>query len=446
MRIETAEERKEINIPISEIISEGGKLNIFPSVKNYFSVDYKPGSQKLSLVAGGFIGLIPINSNLAINIKPKFPISNLTHIVAVAEDNFNTLSFFSRKYKESEEFNPTVLEFMAECLLNELQTLDSEGMLKSYLLKTEETTKLRGKLNINTSIKSLWAHGHFNKASISYHEFTPDNIFNRLIKLTIKYCIDELIKIDSKRVNLNNQLIEYYLAFDAVSVVHHKDVLEDVLSVIEANKVPVLRNYYVNICEICRLILNQTGISFKELGGEDDKNLSSFTLDMALIFEKYLLNSIRNHRHLLSDKTVILDGNKEGKKPLYNQPSIAKSDAKPDIIFKENDKFKLIIDAKYKTKTKEIDRYQVITHALSYNAEVAILALPKNENHHQERLVKLGTIGQEFGITLYEYYFDLSSNDLNSEEINLVNSLKTLLQMPTLSLDHVNKENPVLTI
>lgn len=428
MRIETAEERKEINIPISEIISEGGKLNIFPSVKNYFSVDYKPGSQKLSLVAGGFIGLIPINDNLAIDIKSKFPISNLTHIVAIAEDNFNTLSFFSRKYKESNDFKPIILEFMAECLSNELQSLDSEGMLKSYLLKTEDTTKIRGKLNINSSIKSLWSHGNFNKASVSYHEFTPDNIFNRLIKLTLKYCIDELLKINSKKASLKNQLIQYYSTFESVSLVPRSNVLDEVLSFIKADKIPTLRNYYVNICEICRLILNQQGISFKELGDEDDQNLSSFTLDMALIFEKYLLKSIRNNRHLLLDETLILDGNKEGRKPLYNQPSAASSDAKPDIILKKNDKYQLIIDAKYKAKTKEIDRYQIITHALSYNAKIAILVLPKNEHYQGEKLVNLGTIGQEFGITLYEYYFDLSSTDLNSEEISLVKSIKTILQ------------------
>ena len=71
MRIEQAEERQEIDIAISEVVKEGGKLDIYPSVKKYFSIDYKPKNDKLSLVAGGFIGLIPINSEFAIEIKPK---------------------------------------------------------------------------------------------------------------------------------------------------------------------------------------------------------------------------------------------------------------------------------------------------------------------------------------------------------------------------------------
>lgn len=159
MRIVHAEERKEIDIPISEIVKEGGKLNIFPSVKNYFSIDYKPKNNNLSLIAGGFIGLIPINSDLAIEIKPKFSISNLTRIVSIAEDNFKTLSFFSKKYSETSDSTKTIFEFMAECLVNELKTLEEEGLLKEYLQKSEDALIIRGRINFNESIRSLWSRG-----------------------------------------------------------------------------------------------------------------------------------------------------------------------------------------------------------------------------------------------------------------------------------------------
>ncbi|MBG79039.1 MAG: hypothetical protein CL570_08445 [Alphaproteobacteria bacterium] len=173
------------------------------------------------LVAGGFIGLIPINNNLAIEIKPKFSISNLTRIVSIAEDSFSTLSFFSKKYKESEYSNSVVFEFMAECLFNELQTLEREGVLKEYILKKENADQIRGRININDSIKMLWSHGHFNKASISYYDFTPDNPFNQLIKFTLKFCIEELALINSTKHSLREALIEYYSMFDMVSLTAH---------------------------------------------------------------------------------------------------------------------------------------------------------------------------------------------------------------------------------
>jgi len=426
MRIEQAEERQEIDIPISEIVHEGGKLNILPNVKNYFSIDYKPKNDKLSLVAGGFIGLIPINNELAIQIRPKFSVSNLTRIVAVAEDNFNTLSFFSKKYQENKNFSPVVFEFLAECLANELQTLETEGLLKDYLLNKEETHKIRGRINVNDSIKSLWSHGHFNKASINYFDFTPDNPFNRLIKFTLKFCIEELDLINSSKHSLRQSLIEYYSIFDAVSLDHNLHCFDAVFSAIERDKVTALRKYYVNICEICRLIVNRIGVSFDEDG--DDLELNSFTLDMASTFEKYLLNSIRFNREIFPDNTVILDGNKkEGRKKLYNQPSIGKGDAKPDIILKVGGSTKIIADAKYKTKSKDTDRYQVITHALSYNAKIAVLILPKDENYIGNPLIKLGSVGIEHVINVYEYYYALSSYDLVEEEKKLTYELLKLL-------------------
>lgn len=414
MRIEQAEERKEIDIAISEVVKEGGKLNILPNVKNYFSIDYKPKNDKLSLVAGGYIGLIPINGELAIEIKPKFSISNLTRIVAIAEDNFNTLNFFSKKYRETGDSSSVVFEFMAECLANELQTLEEEGLLKDYLLKKENTHKIRGRINVNDSIKSLWSHGHFNKASVSYFDFTPDNPFNRLIKLTLKFCIEELSAIDSDKKSLRDSLIGFYSMFDAVSLDAGSHAFNEVYAAIESDKVSVLRRYYVNICEICRLILNRRGVSFDEDG--DDLELNSFTLDMASIFEKYLLNSLRINRHFFSDGTNILDGNKEGRKKLYNQPSIANSDAKPDMVFKTTGGCSIIADAKYKIKSKDSDRYQVISHALSYGSKIAILILPKDDSYTGESLVKLGSVGNEYKIDVFEYYFNLASSDLLAEE------------------------------
>lgn len=86
----------------------------------------------------------------------------------------------------------------------------------------------------------------------------------------------------------------------------------------------------------------------------------------------------------------------------------------------------MIADAKYKTKTKETDRYQVISHALSYDSKIAVLVLPKEEGYTGESLRKLGGVGTQYSIDVYEYYFDLSSDDLESEECKLAANLKSL--------------------
>ncbi|GGF72160.1 hypothetical protein GCM10011332_27670 [Terasakiella brassicae] len=425
MRIKQAEERSEINLPVSEVVKEGGKFNILPDVKKYFSIDYKPRKDSLTLVAGGFIGLIPINTDLAIEIKPKFSISNLTRIVSIAEDNFNTLSFFSRKYAEQANYSPVIFDFLAECLVNELKTLEVEGIFKNYQRMSDNTSNVKGRINLNSSIKNFWSHGHFNKASIDFFEFTPNNPFNRLIKFTLHYCLNELSSVDPQDTFLKRNLIHAYSLFDNIPLVEPESDLELALEAIKNGKVPVLREYYVNICEICRLIINRIGVNFDELKG--DLTLNSFTLDMSVIFEKYLLNSIRNNRNLLNEDVSILDGNNEGRKKFFNPPSHGKGDAKPDIILKTGDKYSLIADAKYKLSTKEADRYQVISHALSYNAKLAVLILPKKTSYNGDSLVKLGAVGSEYQVTLYEYYFDLASASLEQMEKELTATLQYLI-------------------
>lgn len=223
---------------------------------------------------------------------------------------------------------------------------------------------------------------------------------------------------------MRDTLIDFYSLFDAVSLDESFNSFDEVYSAVRNDKVSVLRNYYSNICEICRIIIDRRGVSFDKNGG--DAQLNSIVLDMASIFEKYLLNSLRINRNIFPIGTSILDGNNEGRKKLYNQPSIGTGDAKPDIIFNIANNCLIIADAKYKLKTKEIDRYQVISHALSYGARIAVLILPKDEDYKGGALVKLGSIGAEHAINVYEYYFNLSSEDLVSEENKLSHTLLSL--------------------
>lgn len=426
MRIELAEERSEINIPISEVIQEGGLLNILPTVKNYFSIDYKPRNEKLSLVAGGYIGLIPINPGLAIDIRPKFSIANLTRVVSVAEDKFKTLEFFGRKYREVEDASPVVLEFLAQCLVNELRAVFEEGALKEYLARAEVATQIRGRLLVNDSVKHLWSKGQFHRAFVRYFEFTLDNPFNRLIKYALKFCIDELGLMERDNSKLRNELIEFYLLFDGVAYDRGLKCLDEVFQDIAQEKVSALRNYYINVSEVCRLIVGNKGVSFDEMG--TDVELNSFILDMATTFEKYLLNSIRLHRDKLPEEILILDGNDEGKKKFYNQPSHSKGDAKPDIVLKVGKRCVVIADAKYKAKSKDSDRYQVISHALSFDSQIAVLILPRERSYTGDKLVKLGGVGLSNPVDVFEYYFDLSSDDLVKEEEDLASCLGSLYQ------------------
>ena len=422
MRIEVGEERSEIDIDISEIVHEGGTLNILPQVKNYFSIDYKPRNNKLSLAAKGYIGLIPITTDLAIDIRPKFSINNLARLVSIAQGKFKSISYFSRYYNEKADAPKVVSEFLLDSFIAELEKLSSEGIFRDYLAKNEQSVCIKGRLNIADSIKKLWSHGNFHKVSIDYYELSPETSLNKLIKYTLEYCLTNLHK-ELITPDIKAKLIFFHQGFSNVTIGRSENFLQDAFEIIKNNKIPELRNYYINICEICRLLLTGSGIDFDNHGTM--LNISSFIVNMENIFESFLLNSLRNRKGLLHLNCTILDGNDEGKKKFFTPPGRGKGDAKPDIIIKINNDIKIIADAKYKLKSKDSDRYQVISHALSYEAKIAILIMPSNEQ--DTRIVELGGVGGAFEIRVFEVFINISTDDLEAEELKLLTILKGLL-------------------
>ena len=417
----SAIERRPTSIPIQYILSDNGSPNIFPEVmsKGYFDIDFR--RDELVLVAGKYIGLIPINDKVAINVQPKVGITSLVNIISKSREYIDSLHFFERYYQETSASSPTIFEFFANCLNIELRKLEREGVYKQYLSREENFSSPKGRIDIGKTITRNWSKGLFNKAHCIYHEFTSDNHFNRMIKYTIWYCLNHLSRIGSVNIHLIKDLSYYYNYFDSIPIDKNRSFLPAVISDIHLNKLPVLRFYYENICKICRCIIEDIGIMLKSTG--EDIKMLSFIVNMENIFEKYLLNLLRDSVTELGPNTYVLDGNKEGKSYLFNDSK--KYEAKPDILLKREHDIKLIVDAKYKVKSSEADRYQVISHALSFGAPIAVLIMPLS-NKSTPGLSKIGTIGKSYSIELYEYYIDLENVDLSSVEDQYILDLKDL--------------------
>lgn len=421
LKIYSAVEREATSIPIKDILSEDGTPHIFPEIKSkaYFDIDFR-GNQ-LVLVAGKYIGLIPINEWTAINVQPKVGVSSLVHIISKSREYLDSLHFFERYYKETSATSPTIFEFFANCLSIELRKLEREGVYKQYIRRNSNINAPRGRVNIGRTVTSNWSKGLYYKACCDYSEFTADNHYNRMIKFTLWYCLNHLVQLGSRNMDLIQALSYYYNYFESIPLDKNKRFLEPVVADIHDQKIPVLRMYYENLCKICRCIIEDIGIMLTSPG--EDVKMLSFIINMENVFEKYLLYILRESSHLLGTNVMILDGNKEGKRYFFRDTK--KYEAKPDIIVRHDGDFKLIIDAKYKKKSSETDRYQIISHALSYGVNKAVLIMPLS-GQPSPGLVRVGEVGHEFGVELFEYYIDLESADLENEELTYVQDIKDL--------------------
>lgn len=137
----------------------------------------------------------------------------------------------------------------------------------------------------------------------------------------------------------------------------------------------------------------------------------------------------------------VLDGNLTGPggggKNLFDTPSPddlgTKSPATPDIVLRrsnsagDTDENLTVFEVKYKVYTPRAGRddvNQTLTYAASYGAPVAVIAHP----HQGKSKHGLRTVGRVGGVTLYQYGFDLSADDLEQEESAFVSSVQALMR------------------
>lgn len=414
----SAIERTETSIPIKDVLSSEGVPHIFPEIRShgYFDLDYR--GNKLVLVAGKYIGLIPINERIAINVEPKVGVGNLVHIISKSRENLDSLNFFQRTYKETAKMSPTIFEFFAVSLTIELQKIESEGMYKKYTSRNANSSSPKGRINIGRTAALNWSKGTYYKACFDYFEFTANNHFNRMIKFTLWYCLNHLLRMGSTNLVLIKSLSYFFDYFESIPLDKSRNFLKPVIDDIHDQKIPILRIYYENICKICRSIIQDIGITLIEPG--EDIKLLSFIINMEHVFERYLLFVLRENGHFLGPDYLILDGNKEGKGYLLQDST--KYEVKPDIVVRNATGARLIIDAKYKNKVSDSDRYQILAHAISYGAKKAILILPCSGNK-EVGMIRQGKAGGESGVELYEYYIDLENVNLKNEEMKYVSSI-----------------------
>jgi 5-methylcytosine-specific restriction enzyme subunit McrC len=412
-------ERQPVAVPISELLSPTGALDILPEVlsKSYFEIDYRSG--KLLLVAGKFVGLIPINSRVVIDVRPKLALKGLLRILNVAEEEIGSLDFFNRSYKEAPTPDDNVLSLLIRSLLKQLQQLALEGVLKLYQ-RREFVGPFKPRINFSRTIRQQWCRGTFTQASADCFDFTKDNALNRLIKYTIWYAGRELQLRRKNPTDLLEQLDFFYNLLETVPLDTTRRFLPASTEMARIHHLPTIRKYYADIATSCLLIVANRSVDIETSG--DDVNLLSFVVNLEDVFEKYIRNAIKEQFRKQGSPLIIGNGNKESRGLLFHDNRTIP--IKPDVVIHSRPKTFCVADVKYKPKIADVDRYQVISHAMSYGTRTALLIMPIFDSP-AGGLTRVGQVCNAGGVELFEYRFRLDAN-LEDEEAKLGESLLAL--------------------
>lgn len=199
----------------------------------------------------------------------KIPIRNIYYMLSYA---YKTLSFSEYKNFDSEAFD-NVQDLYAEILAIGLPFVIRGGLVKDYIRSEERSTVIRGKIDINASIKRNALVDK--KLVVIYDEFSEDVLLNQIIKSTLVFLIHSSKLAEEKR-----KIFYSYLPY-------FSNVSDVELSLNLWKKVTYNRQNirYQFLIDICRFLYEELLISDGQLANhqslQDEQRLSS-------LYEKFV--------------------------------------------------------------------------------------------------------------------------------------------------------------
>lgn len=415
-RVITIGARQSVTLSLKEVVSSSG-IDLFPEVesKGYFKFHFS--GKELQLTAGSYIGLIPINPRITIDVRPKLPVGNLARVVALSQMRLTPLEGIEKLYSPDDKPSAGILEFLALGLLSSLKPIEVHGYHKIYLAKEENTSHPRGRIDLRRTVLFNGSRGIRHKVITRRFEQTTDSPYNQVIKHALMFLAERFARAPSLDRKLSRELNRALGAFQSIKTDRSAALVRKVDSDLRQKRIPQGRMYYEKALRIALTIIAGRGISLVNHGQEVE--LSSYVVNFDDLFEAYLREVLR--LKLQGKGYRVLDGNSDGARRLFDDKK--QPFANPDIvILNEKTKGKVVIDAKYKHKTDRSDLNQAVTYSACYRSKEAVLvhqSIPGDKSGREYT-------GSIESMRFHTYKFDLSALDLEREEQAFSDSMAAL--------------------
>lgn len=435
----TCKEYTEIDVLPEQVMTSGGQLRIFPDVlKHYVATDFKDG--RLRVRARGVSGVFALTEDITVQVRPRFPLTNLTHMVSVC-GYIPTALEAMRTYHSTDKWEDWLLDVVADAFLVAMETIEERGLLRTYRHRTEDSSYPHGRIEMGATINRHAARGIDHKATYSWFEKSADNPVNRCLRAAAvylhgKYHTQVLEKGTRERIaRLGNVLRLLEEAGDD----RYQSFADDSL-VRGATELPGAREYYRPALNLALIALEGRGLDLDADGGP--VSMGSLLIKTEDLFESFVRLSLQ--RALATHPELsVLDGNvTPGKRELYEEIDVGVSaalpphssvvgkkvpDATPDLLLEDmSGAFPLVADVKYTNVREYAERSeleQAITYGVRYNSPVVMTIHPRRKNA-PGGLVISGRVGKIF---VAQYRVDLAAEDLDAEMDAMAQSLAHLV-------------------
>jgi len=408
--------------PFSHVIDSIEKLN-------------ENGSELLSLNRKGIrakqmVGLIQVK-DLSIEILPKMyreGLSEKTEQINDAQKNLLYLlhycydiPIYESEIAHMQARKSNWFEILTFIFTKNLMDIFKKGVHKQYIPIEENLSVFKGKWMIQKHFRINPFQKH--RFYMNYDEFSSDIPINQILRyVTNKLKFQSHDQENRKNLRiLDQQMEDITLLHDPVPILNNV-----VFTRLNVNYRPVFN--------LAKLFIEGNVVETSA----GSSGAFAFTFDMNLLFERFIARFIKENRDAVLPKSLkncdiymqsnrrAFAKNSDGKNVFYLQP---------DIIFKEGDSVKLIIDTKYKVLNKNdrkygvsiSDMYQMAAYASRYECSNVILLYPRVADVNESILEKymLEKIDCTIQIATVDLRVDLT-NSTNKQK--LIRDIKEILQ------------------
>lgn len=322
-------------------------------------------------------------------------VKNIYYMLCYAFRNLESVAEVS---SNAEKFN-NIQDLFSIILYKGISHQLKRGLNREYEEKQEQLSTVRGKININETIKTNSLSEK--KLICEYDEFSENSYFNKVLKST---CLLLLRKGDIKKEN--RKLLKKIL-------IYFSEIEETDLKRVEWTKISYHRNNvtYKMLINICYLIVK--GLLMTTDNGELVLNKFLDNQQMHSLYEKFVLEYYKKHYPELMPQNSIIQWNvPSNSSGIEFLPSM-----KTDITLTKGNKT-LIIDTKFYSHSLSIN-FDKISY-LSNNL-YQIFAYVKNKDVNQTGNVKgiLLYAKTEDEILTEENTYNMSGNEISIKVLDL---------------------------
>lgn len=386
------------------------------------------------LFAGSMVGLLPLSEDVAVLVEPRSPAS-ITHMVNAVGWSPVALDLV-RFYQSGEPGTAEswMLEQLAGSFLDSIERVVHQGLLRSYVIRDEDTSSPKGHLRVGDTLRRHNSRGRDFEVAVEFFERTETNPLNQCLLEGVHWVTRWATGVPSRQA----------LRKRALLLLHHlryvdRDPRRGFRSdrrVREPRLLPASRSAYAEALPIATALLERRGFSLD--AAEGLLGLTSLLIKTDDLFEEFVRHRLSE---LLPDGTLTtINGNRMPLRTLYQRADpaaipagvpelpLSRAPIQPDILIEDGSRAtRLVIDVKYVPISAYANRDaidQIVTYAHRLDCSRAVTIHPASSDQ-QSGLRVAGRVGRT---TIYSYLVNAGAADLEAEMSMMAHSLNQLCQ------------------